>query len=363
MDTPDDPLDCEIAELERKLAEAKARARRRQAQQPRQPPHPPHPTLPNYTDLPSPTAPPTPPSAANHFLLLLSDSALPLGSFAFSSGLESYLTHQKAPTTRLHHPSSSSPFSSFSTFLPLSLSSVAATSLPFVLAAHRLISIHPGRSADDGDDDGSSLLAAGLASLDDAADAAIPCTVARRASVAQGRALLSIWERAFAAGVAERQRGQQEQQPPPPPPPSRDAVEVAALKRFSALLKGAAPPGSGSGTAAAEDEADNDPPAVSAHLAPLFGAISAVLGLSAEQTAYVFLLGHTKAVVSAAVRAGVFGPYQAQRTLAGAGVQELIGAVVTREWHTPVEEAGQTVPVLDLWVGRHEVLYSRIFNS
>ncbi|KAL1836836.1 hypothetical protein VTJ49DRAFT_4600 [Mycothermus thermophilus] len=268
------------------------------------------------------------------------------GPFAFSSGLESYLAHQKAPATRLFHPSSSSPFSSFSTFLPLSLSSIASTSLPFVLAAHRLI-CHGHVSGSHTHDPPSASLTSALAELDDAADATIPCTVARRASVAQGRALLGIWERAFAAGVAER---------------GAAGAGIEALKGFSALLKASSAPGT-TATKGVTDEDDDDPPPVSAHLAPLFGAITAVVGLSAEQAAYIFLLGHTKAVVSAAVRAGVFGPYQAQRTLAGAGVQELIGAVVEREWHTPVEEAGQTVPVLDLWVGRHEVLYSRIFNS
>lgn len=44
-------------------------------------------------------------------------------------------------------------------------------------------------------------------------------------------------------------------------------------------------------------------------------------------------------------------------------MQALIAAMVEREWETSVEEAGQNVPVMDLWVGRHEVLYSRIFNS
>jgi urease accessory protein len=77
----------------------------------------------------------------------------------------------------------------------------------------------------------------------------------------------------------------------------------------------------------------------------------------------VFLLGHVKALVSAAVRAGMFGPYQAQKTLASGTVRDLLAAMVEREWATPVEEAGQSVPVMDLWVGRHEVLYSRIFNS
>jgi urease accessory protein len=37
--------------------------------------------------------------------------------------------------------------------------------------------------------------------------------------------------------------------------------------------------------------------------------------------------------------------------------------MIDREWMTPIEEAGQTVPAMDLWIGRHEILYSRIFNS
>ncbi|AEO56459.1 hypothetical protein MYCTH_46086, partial [Thermothelomyces thermophilus ATCC 42464] len=247
-----------------------------------------------------------------HFLLLLSDSALPLGSFAFSSGLESYLAHQKITFRRP---------SSFASFLPLSVSSYASTNLPFALAAHR----DPSFS--------------NLAALDDALDAAIVCTVGKRASVAQGRALLSVWERAFAGALAE-----------------------AGIGTGTGTGTGTAPADSGY-TPEEEEEDPARPPPVAAHLAPLFGAICALVGLSLEQTAYVFLLGHVKALVSAAVRAGMFGPYQAQKTLASGEVQGLIAAMVEREWATPVEEAGQSVPVMDLWVGRHEVLYSRIFNS
>lgn len=127
----------------------------------------------------------------------------------------------------------------------------------------------------------------------------------------------------------------------------------ASLAPYAELLR-SAPKREGGG---------GEPPAAHAHLAPLFGAVGALCGLALRQTAYVFMLGHVKALVSAAVRAGLFGPYQAQRILAGAEVQGLLAEVIEREWDTPVEEAGQSVPVMDLWFGRHELLYSRIFNS
>jgi urease accessory protein len=75
------------------------------------------------------------------------------------------------------------------------------------------------------------------------------------------------------------------------------------------------------------------------------------------------MLSHVKALLSAAVRASIFGPYAAQKILASVDVQEGIKEVIEREWETRVEDAGQTVPVMDLWIGRHEMLYSRIFNS
>ncbi|KAK4189636.1 hypothetical protein QBC35DRAFT_461818 [Podospora australis] len=294
MKQSDEDINNEIADLERRLAEAKARRSR-------QPPPPP--------PLTSSPSRPTRQNLSNHFHLLLSDSALPLGSFAFSSGLESYLMHGKTG----HHT-----HTSFPAFLPISVSSYASTTLPFVLSAHR----DPSFS--------------NLCELDDAQDATIICTVGKRASVAQGRALLGIYERSFATA----------------PGVSFPRQATDDLKQYSRLLK------LQSGRAD-----DGGPPAVSAHLAPLFGAICRLVGMSLEQTAYVFMLGHVKALVSAAVRAGMFGPYQAQKTLAGGTVRTLITAMVDREWETRVEAAGQNVPVMDLWFGRHEVLYSRIFHS
>ncbi|CZT05961.1 hypothetical protein WAI453_005295 [Rhynchosporium graminicola] len=242
-------------------------------------------------------------ASSHHFLLLLSDSALPLGSFAFSSGLESYLAHTR-------------PSSSFPAFLGYSLSSYASTTLPFVLAAHKNVF--------------------DLVELDDTLDAAIMCTVGRRASVAQGRALLSIWDRSFNSAL----------------PAGASASSVKALKEFTVLLRGTS-----------STIISNDLPTASAHLGPLFGAIACILGMSLEQTAYVFMLSHVKALLSAAVRASIFGPYHAQKLLASMDVQECIQRVIDQEWNTSIEDAGQSVPVMDLWIGRHEMLYSRIFNS
>jgi urease accessory protein len=171
--------------------------------------------------------------------------------------------------------------------------------------------------------------------LDDTLDAAIMCTVGRRASVAQGRALLSIWDRSFSLAL--------------PAESSRAAVE--ALKEFTVLLRGTS------------SKDSDDLPAASAHLGPLFGAIACILGLGLEQTAYIFMLSHVKALLSAAVRASMFGPYHAQKMLASVEVQEGIRRVIHQEWDTKVEDAGQSIPVMDLWIGRHEMLYSRIFNS
>lgn len=122
-----------------------------------------------------------------------------------------------------------------------------------------------------------------------------------------------------------------------------------ALLAFAALLKAEGGESEGLGA--------------NGHFAPVWGVVCRSMGLPVQQAAYVFLFNHVKAVLSAAVRAGVMGPYQAQGVLASGGLRERIEGCVSREWETRVEDAGQVVPVMDLWVGRHELLYSRIFNS
>ncbi|KAF2446050.1 hypothetical protein P171DRAFT_483434 [Karstenula rhodostoma CBS 690.94] len=285
-------LKDEIADLERRLQDAKSRL--------------------ILEDEPADSSQSTS-DAALHALLLLADSALPLGSFAFSSGLESYLAHHKPS------PPSASQLPSFHVFLRLSLSTLASTALPYVLAGYRS--------------------PADIETLDNDFDASTPCTVARRASIAQGRALLAVWERSYrtqysptATNVADDDSS-----------PTRGSAAAEALTSFSAALR----------------KSD----LINAHLAPLWGLVTCVLDVPLRDAAYLFLFSHARTVVSAAVRASVMGPYQAQAELASTELQDRIRGLVEEGWERKVEDAGQSVPVMDLWVGRHEKLYSRIFNS
>ena len=245
----------------------------------------------------------------SHTLLLLSDSALPLGSFAFSSGLESYIAH--------HPPIRGSQIApqAFPNFLNLSLASLATSILPYLIAAYR----SPERLRD----------------LDSTLDACTLCPVARRASIAQGKALLTLWDRALKAEAG-----------------STPGAE--ALSNCTIALRN--PPSSD----AIEDE-------FSGHFPLVWAVVTASVGISLQESAYTFFFNHAKALVSAAVRASVMGPYAAQGVLASRDLRGKITGILDRAWKadpsTALEEAAQGVPMCDLWIGRHELLYSRIFNS
>ncbi|KJX99621.1 urease accessory protein UreF [Zymoseptoria brevis] len=245
-----------------------------------------------------------------HALLLLSDSALPLGSFAFSSGLESFLAHNHHTSL---HSNPQAKLTAFDKFLAQSISNVASTSLPYVLTAFH----HPSQLPD----------------LDNDFDASTPCTVARRASITQGRALIAVWERALSASA------------------NVNSEASIAVSTFATQLK--------------SNAVDAFGMHLQAHFPPLFGGVCSALGLPAHETSYLFLLNHAKAVLSAGVRASVMGPYQSQATLASGALQDCINACIAGQSRaeTRAEDAVVTVPTMDLWMGRHELLYSRIFNS
>lgn len=97
------------------------------------------------------------------------------------------------------------------------------------------------------------------------------------------------------------------------------------------------------------------------HLPPIFGALTNRLGVARFQAASLFCFQHLRGVLSAAVRLGIVGPMEAQT------LQHRLGPcaseVLNQCAHLPVEEVAQTAPLLDLWQGTQDRLYSRLFQS
>ena len=303
------PIDEEISDLEHRLQESK---RHKQASL-------------DTTDQVSQISDGRPHLAfpsqpVTHNLLLLSDSALPLGSFAFSSGLESYLAH-------LPNRSANQNVNHFDRFLSISISSLATSSLPYVRATFERPLC--------------------LEKLDDELDASTPCGVAKRASIAQGKALVAIWERSFRKHyISPAQIGAL----------PGSAAATQSLDQYSKCLKA---------SHLYKENTSDGSNQVHGHLAPLFGVLGAALSLPLELVLYLFLLNHAKTLLSAAVRANLFGPFHAQSNMAAPALKDHIQDLVSHdvaERNAP-GDAGQCAPLLDLWGGRHDILYSRIFNS
>jgi len=97
------------------------------------------------------------------------------------------------------------------------------------------------------------------------------------------------------------------------------------------------------------------------HFAPVFGAGLRRLELSRETAGRMFFFNHLRSVLAAAVRLNIVGPMEAQGLLhrLSATAESILKACE----HLTVEQMAQTAPLLDLWQGAQDRLYSRLFQS
>jgi urease accessory protein len=158
--------------------------------------------------------------------------------------------------------------------------------------------------------------AGALADADDACDAFLSSAIANRASRAQGRALA----RAFAAAF-----------------PS--AASAAASDLRALLLAEGAP----------------------CHLAPAHGAALAALGAPRAEMQRLLLFVTARGVLSAAVRLGVAGPLEAQALLAATAAP--IEAVLAGCGALGPDDAALEAPLVELFQGHQDRLYSRLFQT
>ncbi|KAH6915088.1 urease accessory protein UreF [Coprinopsis sp. MPI-PUGE-AT-0042] len=273
-----------------------------------------------------------------YLLLLLSDSNLPTGAFVASSGLESYLKHGVAG------PSSSAE-SRVVAFLRDSLSSYGRTTLPFVTDAHRVVTDFIPK--DEGGDDKSAEVVEKLLKLDEWYEAQTLNHVTRRASKAQGVALLTLYTKGFSRPASLNHFAD-------PASQSKEKGKMKMVDQFKLRVR----------------RGDT-----SGHLPVCWGILTASLGLTLDRAQYLHLFLNARSLLSAAIRLNEVGPYNAQQILLHAA-QPLIADEVERckdlrsgllEGNDSFDEVfdgpASTWPLGEILSARHDLQHSRIFNS
>ena len=252
----------------------------------------------------------------------LTDSTLPTGGFAHSNGLEA--------TKQLGFigGSGADGESRLATHILVSLIQASTMTLPFVAAAHRLMPkapADPGRTVDGPMPVLSKETLQQWERLDALHHAGITAAVGRRASAAQGTALLRIVGAAF--------------------------DEVApAVQQLQSVVATASLKGRGSGEAHA-----------GGHAATAHGAVCKLLGLEEADAVRTFAFVLLRDMLSAAVRLNLVGPQRAARMQVVLARQ--LDWLCCRARSLDVRDAHQVAPLLEIWAAAHDRLYSRLFNS
>ncbi len=236
---------------------------------------------------------------ADWILWQLADSAFPTGGFAHSLGLEAAWQHGEVRNR-----------TELVSFIEAGLQQLGHAALPFVLAAFD----EPEK----------------LGEFDQFCDVFTTNHVANRASRAQGRAFFAAVERIFTVGQASR----------------------LSSERVSA---------SSSDSTASPTGAGGTPALRYAHFAPVFGSCLRGLAISRETTARMFFFNQLRSVLAAAVRLNIIGPMEAQ-TLQQRASNKAEEILVRCQLLT-LDDLAQTSPLLDLWQGAQDRLYSRLFQS
>lgn len=97
------------------------------------------------------------------------------------------------------------------------------------------------------------------------------------------------------------------------------------------------------------------------HLPIVFGTVVAFLGCSAEKAVELHLFCALRACVSAAVRLGIVGSLEGQALLV-AHSRRIADLAVAAARTEPLD-AVQVAPLLEIWQGGQDRLYSRLFQS
>jgi len=103
------------------------------------------------------------------------------------------------------------------------------------------------------------------------------------------------------------------------------------------------------------------PQPVTCHYAPVFGACLRGLDISRDLAIRLFFFNHLRSVLAAAVRLNIVGPMEAQ--IIQHELSATAESVGRKCENLTLDQIAQTAPLLDLWQGAQDRLYSRLFQS
>jgi len=97
------------------------------------------------------------------------------------------------------------------------------------------------------------------------------------------------------------------------------------------------------------------------HFACVFGGTLALLGVPQETTTRLFFFNHLRGTLAAAVRLNIVGPMEAQSLQHQFST---LAETISKSAATlTLDDLAQTSPLLELWQGAQDRLYSRLFQS
>lgn len=97
------------------------------------------------------------------------------------------------------------------------------------------------------------------------------------------------------------------------------------------------------------------------HFAPTFGVITRLLEIQLADSARLFIFINLRGWLASAVRLGIIGPLEAQRIQFR--LNPLAEEISRASSHFSIDDLATTAPLLDIWQGAHDRLYSRLFQT
>ncbi|KAJ8586676.1 hypothetical protein M405DRAFT_771409 [Rhizopogon salebrosus TDB-379] len=274
-----------------------------------------------------------------YVLLLLADSNLPTGSFVASSGFESYGAHGFLSLPSIPSAGKGKTVTAGTiAFVQDSLHTYAQSALPFVSDAHRVVDAFKGKPETDHDATIKKLL-----ELDELYETMTLNHVAKRASKAQGVALLTLYSKGFSC-PSESNLSDED-------PVSKSLTIL--IDRLKLMIRGEETHG---------------------HMPVCWGVLTSALGISLLRTQHLYLFLHARSILSSAVRLNTIGPYSAQQLLLHS-VRPLVEEEASRNkdmctgifgdmhHNDAYDRPSTTWPLGEILAVRHDLQHSRIFNS